>query len=376
MRSASRTGSATSSSVEHLAEPLVHAAVQPRAGLAQLRAAGRAQPQLDPQDEVVAAARRAPAGTGRSSPTAARRPGPRRPRPRRCARRRRARRSARAPRPGARRATRSGSGRGSPTRPRPSRCGRCAPRRSPRGRSASPPRRASVLARSPAELYEARDADRRRARAVQARARAFVDEVLIPLEEKAERAHGRLPAEDVERVRRESLARGLSGGLHSAEHGGQGWSHVEWYLVEEQFGRSTNAISWHIPTAYNVLAHGQPGADRPLPAARAARRGPRRLRRHRGARRLGPVGDRDDRRAHRRRLADPRREVVRDLRRRRLGLHRHGQRAGRRRAAADAVPRRPRRRPASRSSTTRRSRTAIRTGTRRSASTSRSAPTR
>jgi acyl-CoA dehydrogenase len=93
---------------------------------------------------------------------------------------------------------------------------------------------------------------------LQARARAFVDEVLIPLEEPAERAHGRLPAEDVARVKRESLARGLSGGLHSAEHGGQGWSHVEWYLVEEQFGRSTNAISWHVPTAYNVLAHGSP----------------------------------------------------------------------------------------------------------------------
>jgi alkylation response protein AidB-like acyl-CoA dehydrogenase len=93
---------------------------------------------------------------------------------------------------------------------------------------------------------------------LQARARAFADEVLIPLEETAERAHGRLPAEDVERVRRESLARGLSGGLHSAEHGGQGWSHVEWYLVEEQFGRATNAISWHVPTAYNVLAHGSP----------------------------------------------------------------------------------------------------------------------
>jgi alkylation response protein AidB-like acyl-CoA dehydrogenase len=91
---------------------------------------------------------------------------------------------------------------------------------------------------------------------VQARAREFADEVLIPLEEKAELADGRLPAEDVERVRRESLARGLSGGLHAAEHGGQGWTHVEWFLVEEQFGRSTNAISWHIPTAYNVLAHG------------------------------------------------------------------------------------------------------------------------
>ena len=93
---------------------------------------------------------------------------------------------------------------------------------------------------------------------LQARARAFVDEVLIPLEDEAERAHGQLPAEAVARVKQESLERRLSGGLHSAEHGGQGWSHVEWFLVEEQFGRSTNAISWHVPTAYNVLAHGSP----------------------------------------------------------------------------------------------------------------------
>src|SRR5262245_32116610 len=91
---------------------------------------------------------------------------------------------------------------------------------------------------------------------VQARARAFTDEVLIPLEEKAERAGGRLPAEDVARVKREALAHRISGGLHRAEHGGQGWTHVEWFLIEEQFGRSTNAISWHVPTAYNVLAHG------------------------------------------------------------------------------------------------------------------------
>ena len=45
---------------------------------------------------------------------------------------------------------------------------------------------------------------------------------------------------------------------HATEHGGQGWTHVEWFLVEEQFGRSTNAISWHVPTGYNVLAHGSP----------------------------------------------------------------------------------------------------------------------
>src|SRR3954454_21543252 len=88
------------------------------------------------------------------------------------------------------------------------------------------------------------------------RARAFVDEVLIPREVAAERAGGRLPDSEVELIRREALARGLAGGLHAVEHGGQGWSHVDWFLVEEQFGRSTNALSWHVPSAYNVLAHG------------------------------------------------------------------------------------------------------------------------
>ena len=30
---------------------------------------------------------------------------------------------------------------------------------------------------------------------------------------------------------------------------------MEWALVEEQFGRSTNGIYWHIPNAYNVWDH-------------------------------------------------------------------------------------------------------------------------
>ena len=88
------------------------------------------------------------------------------------------------------------------------------------------------------------------------RAKAFVDEILIPREVAAEL--GRLTAEDIRRVKRESVERGLSGGLHAVEHGGQGWTHEQWFLVEEQFGRSTNAIAWHVPTAYNVLAHGSP----------------------------------------------------------------------------------------------------------------------
>ena len=91
---------------------------------------------------------------------------------------------------------------------------------------------------------------------LQARARAFVEEVLMPLEVDAERARGRLPADAVEEIRRQAIARRLDGGLHAVEHGGQGWSHVEWFLVEEQLGRTTNALSWHMPSAYNVLAHG------------------------------------------------------------------------------------------------------------------------
>jgi acyl-CoA dehydrogenase len=93
---------------------------------------------------------------------------------------------------------------------------------------------------------------------LQSRARRFVEDVLMPLEEKAERAGGKLPAEDVARIRSEAMAAELHGGLHAREHGGQGWSKLEWVLVEEQLGRSTNALSWHIPTAYNVLGSGSP----------------------------------------------------------------------------------------------------------------------
>jgi acyl-CoA dehydrogenase len=88
------------------------------------------------------------------------------------------------------------------------------------------------------------------------RARTFVEDVLMPLEEKAERAHGCLPPEDIARIRERALDAGLAGGLHAREHGGQGWSKLEWVLVEEQFGRVTNALSWHVPGAYNVLASG------------------------------------------------------------------------------------------------------------------------
>src|ERR1700709_1128216 len=93
---------------------------------------------------------------------------------------------------------------------------------------------------------------------LQERARRFTDEVLIPLEVEAEMADGKLPEEAVARVKAEALATGLTGGLHAKEHGGQGWTRLQWALVAEQFGRSTNAIHWHVPNGYNVWAHGSP----------------------------------------------------------------------------------------------------------------------
>jgi acyl-CoA dehydrogenase len=93
-------------------------------------------------------------------------------------------------------------------------------------------------------------------RELQERARRFVEDVLIPREEMAERAGGILPPAEVDVIRRAAAEARLVGGLHAVEHGGQGWSHLEWCLVEEQLGRSTNGLSWHVPTAYNVLAHG------------------------------------------------------------------------------------------------------------------------
>jgi acyl-CoA dehydrogenase len=93
---------------------------------------------------------------------------------------------------------------------------------------------------------------------LQARTRAFVEGTLIPLEEEAEERGGRLPDETVAAVKQAAIEAGLNGGMHAVEHGGQGWTRLEWALVEEQYGRTTNAIHWHVPNAYNVWAHASP----------------------------------------------------------------------------------------------------------------------
>jgi alkylation response protein AidB-like acyl-CoA dehydrogenase len=91
--------------------------------------------------------------------------------------------------------------------------------------------------------------------AIAARARRFAEAVLMPLEEEAERGGGRLPADVVAEIKREAIDAGLNGAMHAREHGGQGWTRVQWALVEEQYGRTTNALHWHVPSAYNVWAH-------------------------------------------------------------------------------------------------------------------------
>ncbi|MGH2858586.1 MAG: acyl-CoA dehydrogenase family protein, partial [Solirubrobacteraceae bacterium] len=84
------------------------------------------------------------------------------------------------------------------------------------------------------------------------RAAEFVQRVLRPLEQRAEAADGRLPDEVVDEIKREAIAARLHGGRVPASLGGQEWSMVEWFLVNEQFGCVTNGLSWHVPNVYNV----------------------------------------------------------------------------------------------------------------------------
>jgi acyl-CoA dehydrogenase len=103
---------------------------------------------------------------------------------------------------------------------------------------------------------------------LQDRAREFVERVLIPLEVEAEQAGGRLAAEIVKRIQRAAIDARLHGGRIPAELGGQGWSMLEWFVVNEQFGRVTGGLHWHVPNVYNVWADATPEQiERYLPAA-------------------------------------------------------------------------------------------------------------
>jgi acyl-CoA dehydrogenase len=105
-------------------------------------------------------------------------------------------------------------------------------------------------------------------RALRDRARRFVEDVLMPLEIPAELALGRLPIETIDEIKREAIAARMHGGRIDVERGGQGWSMLEWFLVNEQFGRCTNGLDWHVPNVYNVWADASPEQfERYVPAA-------------------------------------------------------------------------------------------------------------
>ena len=88
---------------------------------------------------------------------------------------------------------------------------------------------------------------------LQRRTRAFVRDVLQPLEVDFERAGGRLAADARAHVRDAAAAAGLIGGPLPREVGGGGWTALEQVLVHEQLGQATGGLWSFIPGAYNAL---------------------------------------------------------------------------------------------------------------------------
>jgi len=83
--------------------------------------------------------------------------------------------------------------------------------------------------------------------AIQARARAFADEV-IPHEEAAELAGGELPADVVAAHAARARELGLCAANMPRELGGGGCTTLQQVLVQEQVGRVTNALAWAVST--------------------------------------------------------------------------------------------------------------------------------
>ena len=90
---------------------------------------------------------------------------------------------------------------------------------------------------------------------LQARARAYVVEVLQPIEGEFERAGGRLPVATRDELKQAAIEAGLHGGSFSRGLGGQGWTVLEQVIVHEQLGQATGGLWSFIPGAYNALIH-------------------------------------------------------------------------------------------------------------------------
>jgi acyl-CoA dehydrogenase len=89
-------------------------------------------------------------------------------------------------------------------------------------------------------------------RAIQERARRFVDEELIPWEQHAEEHGGRIPDDVKEGHRSKVKDLGLLSMNLPKDLGGGGFTMLQQVLVSEQIGRVTNALGWclHTPAAW------------------------------------------------------------------------------------------------------------------------------
>ena len=90
---------------------------------------------------------------------------------------------------------------------------------------------------------------------LQSRARAYVREVLQPLEAEFERAGGRFATAIRDRLKQAAIDARLHGGSLPQAVGGQGWSVLEQVIVHEQLGQATGGLWSFIPGAYNALVH-------------------------------------------------------------------------------------------------------------------------
>jgi len=86
------------------------------------------------------------------------------------------------------------------------------------------------------------------------RARAFVDEVLVPLELNCDENDG-LTLEEEKKARRQALASGLFAPNMPVAYGGGGLSLLEQVLVEDELGRATNCLWAILWRPANVLLH-------------------------------------------------------------------------------------------------------------------------
>ena len=175
---------------------------------------------------------------------------------------------------------------------------------------------------------------------LRARVRALVDDVLQPIEDEAERNHGRLSAETHARIHQAVLDSGLGANNIPKEFGGGGFDLTEQIVTHEQLGRLTNCLWVLVWSPSNVLVHGTPEQIERylLPDVRGEHRHAYAI--TEGDAGSDPARDRGRGGLERRALRALRGQVVRDRRRRRLVLHRPGVGRRRQRAPAGPVPRR------------------------------------